>query len=127
LQQDGREFKALYRDFVKFFWIEHFGLLLLLVSGVFLVVIRDFSMFDASWFQLKIALILFVLLPIEAVDIWFGHVRLPRVFSLPDQEPYNQPQVDSLKLYEQRFAPIALPILLATVAIVMWLAIAKPM
>jgi hypothetical protein len=32
----------------------------------------------------------------------------------------------SLELYERRFVPVSLPILLATVVVIMWLAIAKP-
>lgn len=126
LQQDSREFNALYRDFVKFFWIEHFGLLLLLLSGILLVMIEDFTVLGAAWIQIKLVLIVFVLLPIEALDIWFGHVRLPGVFAPPDRNnTVNRTRRDVLRSYEQRFAPIALPILLVTVVVIMWLAIAK--
>jgi uncharacterized membrane protein len=126
LDQQSIEYKALYRDFLKFFWVEHLGLFLLLGSGVLLLSMYGYTALDWTWIRIKLALVLCVLLPIEALDIWFGHVRLPRLFSSPERHTDSRQKMTSLELYERRFVPVSLPILLATVVVIMWLAIAKP-
>lgn len=126
LDQQSTEYRELYRDFVKFFWVEHFGLLLILGSGVLLALMYGNTLLALKWFQLKIALVLFVLLPLEVIDIWFGHIRLPDQLSSQKRDTKVKTKSNALELYERRFVPIALPILLLTVIIIMWLAIAKP-
>ncbi|KPJ95906.1 MAG: hypothetical protein AMJ55_02905 [Gammaproteobacteria bacterium SG8_15] len=126
LDQQSVEFNELYRDFVKFFWIEHLGLVLLLGSGILLLSIYGFAALDWAWIQLKIALVVFILLPIEAVDIWFGHVRLPGQFSTRQEITAETTKMKPVRLYERRFVPISLPILLVTIVVIMWLAIDKP-
>ena len=81
MDQQDIEYRDLYRDFLKFFWVEHFGLFLLITSGVLLLSMYGYSALDWTWLKLKLALVLCVILPIEAMDMWFGHVRLPQSFS----------------------------------------------
>ena len=126
LDQQSIEYNELYRDFLKFFWVQHLGLLLLLGSGVLLLSMYGHTALDWTWVQLKIVLVLCILLPIEVMDIWFGHVRLPSQFSSRDQHIDSRKKMKPLELYERRFVPISLPILLTTVVVIMWLAIAKP-
>jgi len=126
LDQQSIEYNELYRDFLKFFWVEHLGLFLLLGSGVLLLSMYGYAALGWTWVQLKIALVLCVLLPIEAMDIWFGHVRLPRQFSSQSQDSASRKIMNPLELYERRFVPISLPILLVTVVVIMWLAVDKP-
>lgn len=126
LDQQSVEFNELYRDFVKFFWIEHLGLVLLLGSGISLLSMYGVAALDWAWIRLKIALVVFILLPIEAVDIWFGHVRLPGQFSSRQEITAEATNMKSVRLYERTFVPISLPVLLVTVVVIMWLAIAKP-
>jgi hypothetical protein len=40
--------------------------------------------------------------------------------------PYTREELRLLTLYHYRFTPIALPLLLATILTIMWLALAKP-
>ena len=126
LDQQSPEYNDLYRDFIKFFWVEHLGLFLLLGSGVLLLTMYGYSALDWRWLQVKIALILLILVPIEVVDIWFGHVRLPGLFSSTSRDTSVKSKMNGLELYERRFVPITLPILLVTVVGIMWLAIARP-
>jgi hypothetical protein len=126
LDQQSIEYNELYRDFTKFFWVQHLGLFLLLGSGVLLLSMYGNTALSWTWIQLKIALVLCVLLPIELMDMWFGHIRLPRQFSSQGRNTDSRKKMSSVELYERRFVPISLPILLVTVVVVMWLAIAKP-
>jgi hypothetical protein len=126
LDQQGLEYRSLYRDYLSFFWLEHLGLLLLLGSGIFLLTMHGFSALEWFWLKWKLALILCVILPIEMIDIWFGHVRLPRFFSTESASTEPRRKMDSYALYEHRFVPVALLPLLISVVIIIWLALAKP-
>jgi hypothetical protein len=125
--EQSTAFQILYREFLKFYWVEHLGLSLLMVSGILLLSMYGHGALDWMWIRLKIALILCVIVPIEAVDIWFGHVRLPRQFSSKQGHSDSARKMNAYEIYERRFVPISLPPLLLTVAIIMWLAIAKPL
>jgi hypothetical protein len=126
LDPRGAEYQALYRDFLPFFWVEHFALLLLLGSGVLMLYAYGLSALDWAWLRWKLALVVCVIVPIEIVDIWFGHVRLPRWFSGRAPGDGEKRQQDAYHAYEHRFVPVSLPIMLLAVVVVMWLAIARP-
>ncbi|MEA3276137.1 MAG: hypothetical protein U9Q81_12775 [Pseudomonadota bacterium] len=126
LGQHSVECEALYRDFLRFFWVEHFGLLLLMGSGVLLLSMYGFGALDWAWVRWKLALVLLVIVPIEIGDMWFGHLRLPRLFSSRGRDSGLRESKNSLDLYERRFVPLTLPPLLLTVVVIMWLATAKP-
>ena len=126
LDQQSIEYNELYRDFLNFFWVQHLGLLLLLGSGVLLLSMYGYAALGWTWVQLKIVLVLCILIPIEAMDIWFDHVRLPSQLSSRGRDTDSRKKMNPLELYEHRFVPISLPILLVTVVVIMWLAIAKP-
>ncbi|MEJ2382399.1 MAG: DUF2269 family protein [Gammaproteobacteria bacterium] len=120
------EYQALYRDFLPFFWVEHLGLLMLLGSGVLLVIVYGHPALEWTWLRLKLALVLCVIVPIEVVDIWFGHVRLPRWFSRRESTVVRKEPYDAYEAYERKFVPVSLPILLVAIVLVLWLAVAKP-
>lgn len=126
LDPQSAEYQALYQDFLPFFWVEHLGLFMLLGSGVLLLSLDGLSALDWTWLRIKLVIVLCVIVPIEILDIWFGHVRLPRWFSsiragteIKEEDAYNA--------YERRFVPVTLPLLLSAVVIIMWLAVARPM
>jgi len=121
------EYRALYRDFLPFFWVEHLGLLLLLASGVLLLSIYGHAALSWTWLEIKLALVIGVVLPIEIIDIWFGHVRLPRWFATRKRPGAGYRAYDAYAAYERKFVPISLPLLLAAVVAILWLAIAKPL
>jgi hypothetical protein len=117
----------LYRGFLRMLWFEHFAFVLMLGSGAVLLTLYGFSAIEMTWLKLKLALVLGIVVPIEIADMWFSHVHLPRIFHAraPDA-PYTQAELRILELYHRRFVPFALPLLLATVVVIMWLAVARP-
>jgi uncharacterized membrane protein len=117
----------LYRGFFQMLWLEHLGFFTMLASGVILLAMLGFEMTTARWLMLKLAILFLVILPIEAVDLWFSHRGLPRIFlSRRPDAPYTGDEKRLLDLYHRRFVPIGLPVLLAAVLAMMWLAVAKP-
>ena len=117
----------LYRGFFQMLWLEHLGFFTLLASGIALLAMLGHGALQATWLQLKLAIVILVILPIEIPDLWYSHRGLPRIFALrrPDA-PYSADEQRVLDSYHRRFVPIFLPILLLAVVVVMWLAIAKP-
>jgi hypothetical protein len=127
LDPHSREYAELYLDFVRFFPVEHFGLLLLLGSGLGMLAIYGFSALSWAWLKWKLVLVVCVIVPIEIGDIWFGHFRLPRWFRSSQRDSDLQHSGNELERYENRFVPLTLPILLITVVGIIWLAVARPM
>ena len=123
MDTQSTEYQALYRDFLPFFWIEHFGLFMLLGSGIFMLSLYGLPILDWTWIRIKLVLVLCVIVPIEIMDIWFGHFRLPQWFSTNKTDS----KVDAFNAYERKFVPISLPLMLVAVVIIMWLAVARPM
>ena len=121
------EYQALYRDFLPFFWVEHFGLFMLLGSGVFMLSLYGLPILDWPWLRIKLILVLCVIVPIEILDIWFCHIRLPRYFSSDKTQTKVKKETNAYNAYERKFVPVSLPILLITVVIILWLAVSKPM
>jgi hypothetical protein len=117
----------LYRGFLQMLWLEHLGFFTLLASGIALLAMYGLGALEATWLQLKLAIVIFVILPIEIPDLWYSHRRLPRIFASrrPDA-PYTADELRVLDRYHRRFVPVFLPILLIAVVVVMWLAVAKP-
>jgi len=126
LDPQSAEYQALYRDFLPFFWVEHFGLFILLGSGVLLLSLYGPPALDWTWLRIKLVLVLCVIVPIEVLDIWFGHVRLPRWFASDNAGSERKGGSDAYKAYERRFVPVSLPLLLTTVVVILWLAVARP-
>jgi hypothetical protein len=126
LDPQSAEYQALYRDFLPFFWVEHFGLIMLLGSGVWLLSLYGLPALDWTWLRIKLVLVLCVIVPIEIIDIWFGHVRLPRWFSSGRVGTGVKGELDAYEAYERRFVPVSLPLLLTAVVVILWLAVARP-
>jgi uncharacterized membrane protein len=108
-------------------WLEHAGIVSLLVSGFTLLAMLGFDQAHTTWLGAKLLLVLGIIVPIEVADIWFSHIGLPGVFR--HRQPtaaYTGRDRALLELYHRRFTPIALPILLLAVAAITWLAVAKP-
>lgn len=127
LDTQSAEYQALYRDFLPFFWVEHFGLFMLLGSGFFMLSLYGLSILDWTWLRIKLLLVLCVIVPIEILDIWFGHIRLPQYFLSDKADTKVKKEANAYNDYERKFVPVSLPLLLIAVVIILWLAVARPM
>lgn len=117
----------LYQGFLRILWLEHLGFATMLASGLVMIHMYGSGAMEIHWLRLKLAVVVFVVLPIEIADLWFSHRALPGIFTLRRPEvPYESGEQRLLDLYHRRFTPVALPLLLAAIVVVMWLAVAKP-
>ena len=122
--EPGRVSHLAWQLFLKLMWLEHIALAVLLGSGVLLG--WQTGQFDTSWLQAKLLIVVLFLLPLELVDVWFVHHRLPRLFAHRQvNTPYSEREYQVLRIYHQRFTPLALLTLPVAVIGIMWLAISK--
>jgi len=71
-------------------------------------------------------LVLAVVRPLELLDIWLGHVRLPRLFHhRRPSRPYSARESALLALYHCRLTRIALWVMPVAVTVIIWLAVGK--
>jgi uncharacterized membrane protein len=115
----------LYQMFFKVAGIEHLALVTLLASGLSMGLITHG--FAQNWLLLKLSLVAVIVIPLEAIDIWFCHYKLPRLFQQRHPaRPYAVQESQLLAMYHTRFVPLALICLPLAVISIFWLAIAKP-
>lgn len=118
--------RVLYYLFLKTLWIEHMALGLLLATGVAMGAI--YYGLDTPWLRTKLLLIGVVLLPLEIMDIWLGHVQLPKLFAhRAPNAPFSEREHELLKFYHRCFTPLALAIMPPAIIAILWLAVARPM
>ncbi len=117
----------LYKGFLRILWLEHLGFVAVLATGLVMLHMYGSGAMANHWIRLKLAVVVFVILPIEITDLWFSHRALPGVFAARRAEvPYEGGERRLLDIYHRRFTPVALPLLLTAIVVVMWLAVAKP-
>lgn len=115
----------LYRAFLRLMWLEHVALAVLLGSGALLAALTH--AYDSDWFRYKLLLVALIVLPLEVIDVWFSHVRLPAILrGRHPSQPYAAAEIHTLRVYHNRFTPAAVLLLPATIVVIMWLAIGKP-
>ena len=115
----------LYQMFIKVAGIEHLALISLLTSGLLMGAMTDG--FAQSWLWLKLCFVAVIVIPLEVIDIWFCHYKLPRLFQRRHpSRPYAIQESRLLASYHTRFVPLALICLPLAVISIFWLAIAKP-
>ncbi len=115
----------LYRLFLKVTEIEHIALMTLLITGGLLGMLLD--SYQQTWLLIKLTLILVILLPFEALDIWLCHYKLANMFERRHPStPYAIEENRLLAFYHHQFVPLALLFIPITVLIIFWLVISKP-
>lgn len=122
--EPGMVSQHLYQAFLHLLWVEHMAFAALLLSGASLAWLHGW--FGESWLSLKLALVIVVVVPFELVDIWLGHIRLPRLFhQRHPSRPYSAQESELLHLYHERLTRIAWWVMPVAVTTIIWLAVAK--
>jgi uncharacterized membrane protein len=102
--------------------LEHLALILLLGTGLLLYSSGIVS-FATGWFKVKMIIVIGFFIPLEIFDIWFSHVKAPRMTREKDHDPGRYE--DFRAFYYKYLVGLAPPIVL-TVPTVLILALAKP-
>ncbi len=113
-----------YRVFLQMLMVEHVAFVVLLATGAAMVWLV-YSL-QLPWLQWKLLLVLGLVIPLEIADIWYGNIRLPRIFARFNEQGYDSQQTRILRIYHRYITGAALVIIPVTVALIMWLVIAKP-
>jgi len=122
--EPGMVSQHLYQAFLHVLWIEHSAFAVLLLSGAAMAWLQGW--FGQPWLTVKLLLVLAVVLPLELLDIWLGHVRLPRLFHhRHPSRPYSAQESALLDLYHGRLTRIALWVMPVAVILIIWLAVGK--
>ena len=96
-----------YRAFLRLMWLEHMALAVVLASGTVLAVLTHAH--ESDWFRYKLLLVVLVVVPLEVVDIWYSHVRLPAILcGRHPSRTYTPAEGHTLHVYHNRF-PTAHP------------------
>lgn len=114
--------------FLDVVWLEHAALLVLLASGVlrawrFGLFESWDSLLDARWLRWKLAIVVFLIVPFEAYDIWLSHWHLPRLLR---REPEGSPARERAWKRHDLFMWIGGGILAIVIPLLAWLAIFRP-
>jgi hypothetical protein len=122
--EPGMVSQFLYQVFLRLLWVEHLAFAVLLSSGAAMAWLH--GRWGASWLEMKLVLVFTVVVPLELVDIWLGHIRLPALFRhRHPSRPYSAREMTLLDLYHGRLTRIGLRVLPVVVALIMWLAVSK--
>lgn len=113
-----------YRVFIKMLILEHVAFVVLIASGISMAILV-FG-FNQPWLQWKLLIILLLIVPLEILDIWYGNIKLPQIFSRLNEAGYDTKQIRTLNIYHTFITRIAIVIIPVSVLAIMWLVIAKP-
>lgn len=113
-----------YRIFIKMLILEHIAFVALIASGLGMACLV--YGFNQPWLQWKLLIIVFLIVPLEILDIWYGNIKLPQIFSHLNEAGYDTAQTRTLHIYHAYVTRTAIAVIPISVLVIMWLVIAKP-
>lgn len=115
--------QKLYQLFIKFLILEHVAFAGLLGSGICMAY---FWFGFQPWLQWKLFIILCLIIPLEALDIWYGNIKLGKLFSKKAIVSYTAEETRLLNFYHRYITSGAIIILPVVLLAILWLVVAKP-
>ena len=113
-----------YRIFIKTLILEHIAFVALLASGIGMACLV--YGFNQPWLQWKLFIIVFLIVPLEILDIWYGNIKLPQIFARLNEAGYDAKQTRTLHVYHAYVTRTAIAVIPISVLAIMWLVVAKP-
>jgi hypothetical protein len=107
------------------FCVEHVAIALALLTGFLLMWTRGWHLGQARWLDLKVGLVMFVVVPLEAMHAFVVHVWVAWGLRRTDGEPLERNLSRGLGI-EEMIRAIGLPLLGLAVPLVLWLSFAVP-
>ncbi|MCS7083580.1 MAG: hypothetical protein NZL90_01170 [Aquificaceae bacterium] len=105
------EIRSFYRWMVN---LEVLSLIVAISMGLWMLHLMKFR-FDINWLNIKLLLVLFIILPLEALNFWFVNFYIPKA----------QEKERAYRMYDLFVLLISLPLIFVIIAIV-YLAVFKP-
>lgn len=104
---------------------EHACLALALATGLLLMTGRGWGPGRARWFGLKLGLVVFLLLPLEAMHAYVCHVWIGRGLRETAAPPFSKDLARGVGM-EDMLRALAIPLLGLAVPLLVWLSVVKP-
>jgi len=105
--------------------LEHASFLVLLASGGLLMMHRGWRPDHARWLALKLGLVVFLVLPLEAMHAYVAHVWIARGLRQTPVPPFSKDLARGLGI-EEMLCTLAVPLLGLGLPLLLWLSLAKP-
>lgn len=104
---------------------EHTALAVLLLSGFALLQHHDWGLGHARWLALKVGLVAFLLVPLEAFHAYVCHRWLARGLRQTGAPPLSRDLERAIGM-DDMIRVIAVPLLGLGLPLILWLSLAKP-
>ena len=104
---------------------EHVAFLLLLLTGALLMDQHGWSITRARWLTLKLGLVLFLVVPFEAMHAYIAHGWIAKGLRQTPQPPLAKDLVRGIGV-EEMLRTLALPLLGIGLPLLVWLSVRRP-
>jgi hypothetical protein len=113
------------RSLARWVEAEHTLLALALASGLAMMLGRGWFPGRARWFGLKLGLVVFLLIPLEAMHAYVCHVWIGRGLRETAAPPFAKDLARGIGM-EDMLRALAIPLLGLAVPLLVWLSVFKP-
>jgi hypothetical protein len=113
------------RNLGPIFCVEHVSIAVALATGVLLMRVHGWHPGQARWLDLKLGLVAFVIVPLEAMHAYVVHVWMARGLRRTSGEAMDKDLSRGLGI-EEMLRAIGLPLLGLALPLVFWLSLGGP-
>ena len=105
--------------------LEHVALAVALASGVALLQLLGWRLGQRRWLDLKLGLVGFLLVPLEAMHAWVSHVWIERGLRQTPSPPFSQDLARGIGM-DDMVRTLSALLLGAAVPVMLWLSVKQP-
>jgi len=105
--------------------LEHGAFLALLITGLWLMGGLGWGLGHPRWFGLKLGLVIFLLIPLEAMHAWIAYAWIAPGLRQTSAPPFSKDLARGIGMQEM-LASLAFPLLLLAVPLLVWLSLYRP-
>jgi hypothetical protein len=105
--------------------VEHVSFAIALVAGLVLMERLGWGPSRARWFGLKLGLVAFLVLPLEALHAWVAQGWIARGLRQTSVPPFSKDLARGIAMQEMLWA-LAVPLLGLALPLLLWLSLARP-
>ena len=117
-----REMGWVWGTFLRLMWWEHGAFVVLVVSGIGMILTIGYPL-STPWLEWKLGLVVGILVPLEIIDSYFAHYRLPRIYG--GNIGATRHEQAWVRRYH-RFTRLVIPVFIFLIPLLFYLAIFKP-
>ena len=117
-----REMAWVWQVFLQLMWWEHGAFLVLVASGTGMILTIGYPL-STPWLEWKLGLVVGILVPLEIIDSYFAHYRLPRIYG-PNISPTRHDRAWVRRYHG--FTRLVIPVFIFLIPLLFYLTIFKP-